>query len=241
MQPKRMKVDLRGGLVALALVVLTACGGHSETDATANLPTASGTDALADLPTVVSAPAVTAVTPAVAKVGTLTTFTVAGSNLTAGMGFALADCSPSDTELAGGTVTQRQFTCTPQLPGIKAGAVAAAPGGTALLNFSVNVTAPPVAVTLLTDTGITASQCYKAGSDTLVSCTDAAAIALNDKQDGMLGRDVTTPDNADGKLGFSYSTVPNPAGGNFDVTECVKDNITGLTWEGKTATGYACR
>jgi hypothetical protein len=85
---------------------------------------------------------------------------------------------------------------------------------------------------LLTDTGIAANQCYKAGSDTLVSCTDAAALALNDQQDGMLGRDKTSPDNADGRLGFSYSIV-----GSYATTECVKDNITGLTWEGKTATG----
>jgi hypothetical protein len=82
------------------------------------------------------------------------------------------------------------------------------------------------------DTGITASQCYAAGGDTLVSCTSPAAIALNASQDGMLGRDVTTPSAADGKLGFGYSTV-----GSFAVTECVKDNISGLTWEGKPTTG----
>jgi hypothetical protein len=80
----------------------------------------------------------------------------------------------------------------------------------------------------LPDTGVTASQCYQAGSDTLVSCTSAAAIALNDKQDGMIGRDVSSPDNSDGKLGFSYSTV-----GSHAITECVQDNVTGLTWEGK--------
>ncbi|TXT38352.1 MAG: hypothetical protein FD135_2960 [Comamonadaceae bacterium] len=107
-----------------------------------------------------------------------------------------------------------------------------------VLSGSVCVTLnPSPTASLLTDTGITASQCYAAGSNALTSCTSAAALALNDKQDGMLGRDVSTPDNADGKLGFSYSTVPNPAGGSFAVTECVKDNITGLTWEGKTATG----
>ncbi|TXT33138.1 MAG: hypothetical protein FD135_5546 [Comamonadaceae bacterium] len=102
------------------------------------------------------------------------------------------------------------------------------------------VTSAPTTTTsfsLLTGTGITASQCYAAGSNVLTSCVSAVAIALNDKQDGMVGRDVTAPDNADGKLGFSYSTVPNPAGGNFAVTECVKDNITGLIWEGKTASG----
>jgi len=104
-------------------------------------------------------------------------------------------------------------------------------------HYTLVITVAAAPASLLTDTGVTASQCYQAGSNVLVSCSGAAAIALNDKQDGMLGRDVTTPDNADGKLGLSYSTVPNPAGGSFAVTECVKDNITGLTWEGKTATG----
>lgn len=94
------------------------------------------------------------------------------------------------------------------------------------------VTTPPATAKLLTDTGITAAQCYAAGSDALVSCTSAAAIALNSSQDGMIGRDVTTPAAVDGKLGFSYSTV-----GSHPLTDCVKDNITGLTWEGKTATG----
>lgn len=87
------------------------------------------------------------------------------------------------------------------------------------------------------DTGITASQCYGAGSDTLVSCTSVAAIALSSQQDGMIGRDVTASSNTDGQLGFSYSTVPNKAGGMYDKTECVKDNTTGLTWEGKTVSG----
>lgn len=99
--------------------------------------------------------------------------------------------------------------------------------------FVVNVIASGATATgKLPDTGITASQCYQAGSDVWVSCTSAAAIALNSQQDGMVGRDVTSPSNTDGKLGFSYSTV-----GSYAKTECVKDNITGLTWEGKTATG----
>jgi hypothetical protein len=48
----------------------------------------------------------------------------------------------------------------------------------------------------------------------------------------MVGRDVTSPSNTDGKLGFSYSAV-----GSYSKEECVKDNITGLTWEGKPTTG----
>lgn len=90
----------------------------------------------------------------------------------------------------------------------------------------------PVATGRLNDTGITASQCYQAGSNTLVSCTSAGALALNNQQDGMVGRDVTAIGTSDGKLGFSYSAV-----GDYAITECVKDNITGLIWEGKTATG----
>jgi Protein of unknown function (DUF1566) len=49
--------------------------------------------------------------------------------------------------------------------------------------------------------------------------------------------DKTAPAAADGKLGFSYSEVPNPAGGTFPKTDCVKDNLTGLVWESKTTSG----
>lgn len=98
--------------------------------------------------------------------------------------------------------------------------------------YVINVKAATPTTGKLPDTGITAAQCYAAGSDAFVSCTSAAAIALNDKQDGMVGRDVTSPSNTDGKLGFSYSTV-----GSYSKEECVKDNITGLTWEGKPTTG----
>ena len=38
-----------------------------------------------------------------------------------------------------------------------------------------------------------------------------------------------------------YSLVPNPSGGNFATTECVKENSTGLIWEGKTASPATSR
>ena len=41
--------------------------------------------------------------------------------------------------------------------------------------------------------------------------------------------------NKSSATGYSY--VPNPSGGNYDKTECVKENSTGLIWEGKTASG----
>lgn len=89
----------------------------------------------------------------------------------------------------------------------------------------------------LTDTGVSAAHCYGAGSNSFISCGSPAAIALNANQDGMVGRDVSSPAYADGVLGFSYSLVPNQAGGTYDKTECLKDNVTGLTWEGKLETG----
>ncbi len=66
--------------------------------------------------------------------------------------------------------------------------------------------------------GITADQCYRAGSDVPVSCDDPRAIELNSYQDGML--------NSIAPL--SYSQL-----GSFPITSCVKDNVTGLIWEGK--------
>ena len=103
-------------------------------------------------------------------------------------------------------------------------------------------TPTPAGTGKLPDTGITANQCFGAldGISTFISCTGRGAIALNSQQDGMVGRDVTNNDNTDGKAGFSYSLVPNPsgaAGSNFAKTSCVKDNITGLIWEGKPADG----
>jgi Protein of unknown function (DUF1566) len=92
----------------------------------------------------------------------------------------------------------------------------------------------------LPDSGIANKQCYRQGSDELVWCKSAAALALNPVQDGMVGLDVTRPAPKNGKLGFSYTKIAAdgsklPAG----ATEwaCVKDNITGLMWEVKTADG----
>ncbi len=84
----------------------------------------------------------------------------------------------------------------------------------------------------LPDTGVTSSQCFAAGSDALVSCSSPAALSLNSKQDGMIGRDVTNPTNTDGRLGFSFSRIAS-----FPVTDCLKDNVTGLVWEGKPTSG----
>lgn len=78
------------------------------------------------------------VTPNFGFIGVTTTFTVSGSDLTAGMGFAVDDCTPSNNELRGGTANQRQFKCVFRgEPGNKAGVVKTIPGGTVLSTFSV--------------------------------------------------------------------------------------------------------
>jgi len=65
-------------------------------------------------------------------------------------------------------------------------------------------------------------------------------------QDALYGRDVTDNDNSDGHAGFSYTKLDNNgvplSNQSIDYAtqpwSCVKDNVTGLTWEVKTpATG----
>ncbi|MEX8501202.1 DUF1566 domain-containing protein [Leptothrix ochracea] len=99
----------------------------------------------------------------------------------------------------------------------------------------------PATVSKLTDTGVPASRCFAAGNTTsFVSCTSPEALALNAQQDGMVGRDVAYPDSSDGFLGFNYTKLDanGAALPAFATTwSCVKDNITGLTWEVKTTDG----
>lgn len=191
---------------------------------------------------------VTGVSPLNATIGETKTFSITGQNLPLTAVVSLVDSAGSCLTLASPAQSSAGFsvTCVPGGPvGGKTVTIKTdtlANGGTIIdASKTVSVAATPVASTgKLPDTGITASQCYAAGSDVLVSCTSAAAIALNNQQDGMVGRDVANNNDADGKAGFSYSVVPDPSGIsglNFPKTACVKDNITGLVWEGKPADG----
>jgi Protein of unknown function (DUF1566)/FG-GAP-like repeat len=79
-----------------------------------------------------------------------------------------------------------------------------------------------VSSTKLPHSGTAANQCYEPGSDILVPCNRKSAMQLNNQQDGH--RVTIIP--------MSYSVV-----GNYPLTSCVKDNVTGLIWEGKEASG----
>ena len=72
--------------------------------------------------------------------------------------------------------------------------------------------------------GTDENQCYQAGSDVLVDCVNPAAVALSGsaKQDDM--RTTVNP--------MSYARV-----GSYYKQQCVRDQVTGLIWEGKTAKG----
>jgi hypothetical protein len=93
--------------------------------------------------------------------------------------------------------------------------------GTRSSEWVITVNAPVVRMTL-PNTGITPSQCYSAGNNTLVNCL--STNNLNVQQDGH-----RSTQNA-----MAYSPVPNSSGGY----DCVKDNNTGLYWEFKPRTYY---
>ncbi|MFP8779415.1 DUF1566 domain-containing protein [Hydrogenophaga sp. RWCD_12] len=74
----------------------------------------------------------------------------------------------------------------------------------------------------LPHSGVTASKCYQAGSDVLVACSTPEASNLNPLQDGhraAINR-------------MFYSSVAGQA-----LTSCVRSDVTGLIWEGKTDDG----
>ena len=96
----------------------------------------------------VAVPAATTITPTSARLDIPQTFTITGTKLTAGMGFAIEDCEPETgpggvVEVAGGTDTQRQYRCVPRLPGAKVLHFKATPGAaTDLLTAPINIDHP---------------------------------------------------------------------------------------------------
>jgi hypothetical protein len=98
---------------------------------------------------------------------------------------------------------------------------------------------PPPTGNGLNDTGVTG--CSNGVSNGL-ACNDAAAGTDQfPRQDGDLGRDATANDASDGTAGFSFVKLDASGapladqGAAFSTTpwDCVRDNVTGLTWEVK--------
>lgn len=84
----------------------------------------------------------------------------------------------------------------------------------------------------LNDTGITFGANFPSGNN--AGCS-GETIAL---QDCSQGRDVTNYDNSDGHAGFSYTKL-DESGNDLPASalswSCVRDNVSGLTWEVKQA------
>lgn len=207
-----------GGALAL---VLSACGGGGS-----SYSSATGTSAS-------SAAVVTTFYPATAVAGVATTYLVNGANLPSTVVVTLAEgicATPTNI-----TATSFSVVCTAgAADGVKAMIARndlESKGGWWIGQQALVVTPGASALGTLPDTGITANQCYATGSNALFSCTSLDAIALNDKQDGMVGRDVTNADSTDGLLGSIYRLV-----GAIGTTDCVKDEVTGKTWQRVSAT-----
>jgi hypothetical protein len=98
---------------------------------------------------------------------------------------------------------------------------------------------PYVRLVPLNDTGITWGGSYPSGNNP--TCTGEEIGA----QDCFHGRDATNHDNSDGYAGFSFTKLGKNgvalANQAVDYATmpwaCVKDNVTGLTWEVKTNDG----
>lgn len=108
-------------------------------------------------------------------------------------------------------------------------------GNTATLTRTVIVQVASSTIYGMNDTGVT-------------SCGDATAndklcpIASYPNQDAQMGRDFTNNDPSDGIAGFSFTKLDANGQALADQTaaysvtpwSCVRDNVTGLTWEVKT-------
>jgi len=92
----------------------------------------------------------------------------------------------------------------------------------------------PLTYAVLNDTGIDFGGNYPIGNN--AGCTGAAI----EQQDCAHGRDATHNDNADGHAGFSYTKLAADGAelpASAENWACVRDNVTGLVWEGKTDDG----
>lgn len=95
---------------------------------------------------------------------------------------------------------------------------------------------PTFTVIKLNDTGITWGGNYPSGSNS--TCTGAVIAA----QDCSHGRDASTALNApnNGHAGFDFTKLDNngnPLPASATNHACVRDNVTGFTWEVKTTSG----
>lgn len=74
----------------------------------------------------------------------------------------------------------------------------------------------------LPNTAVSSAQCFETGTNILVNCAASSAVSLGTQQDGRR---------------FFYNTEFFGPVGAYPLTDCVRSDLSGLVWEGKTATG----
>lgn len=171
---------------------------------------------------------VTSITPVSALLNTPTVFTVRGQAFPVEMTAQIQGADCPEAQKVRLSSSEFQLTCQyaraerTLLTVVTSSGGESMVGGTATITFSDGRSG-----TVVPHTGITFAQCLGAGSTALINCASAEALALNSQQDGH--RLDQNP--------MSYSLVARVGGGAYDKTECVQDEVTGLTWEGKQAAG----
>lgn len=75
---------------------------------------------------------------------------------------------------------------------------------------------------VLPNTAVSSAQCFETGTNILVNCAAPSAVSLSTQQDGRR---------------FFYNTEFFSPVGAAPLTDCVRSDLSGLVWEGKTPTG----
>ena len=108
------------------------------------------------------------------------------------------------------------------------------------LNFSDGTQSVTLVAGVLTFTSVASSKLNDTG---ITTCSNASQNGLScpvagfPNQDAQVGRDKTANNDSDGHAGFSFTKISNTGAAlsaSASSWNCVKDNVTGLTWEVKT-------
>ena len=155
-----------------------------------------------------------------------------------------ATSSADNTAVFSVVVTNSAGSVTSSGAALTVNAAAVAPTITTQPAAALDVAPGNTATFTVTATGTTLSYQWKKGGTDIPGATSSSYAISNttSANDGVYSVVVT---NSAGSVTSSnatltvskYSLVANASGGFYDRTECVKDNSTGLIWEGKTASG----